>query len=210
MGVISGHSAPTRGIPFVVSAPSGAGKSSLIKRLRAEVDGLGFSVSHTTRSPRRGEADGAHYHFVTRTEFERLAAEEAFAEWAEVHGNLYGTSYRSLEAELSKGRDVILDIDVQGALQIADKVAGAVLVFVVPPSWAELRRRLETRGLDSSEVIERRIANARGEVAVANRYRYVVLNDDMEGAVADLAAIVRAERCRTERRVELVEILSKS
>ncbi|NTU60513.1 MAG: guanylate kinase, partial [Deltaproteobacteria bacterium] len=135
---------------------------------------------------------------------------EAFAEWAEVHGNLYGTSYRSLEAEISKGRDVVLDIDVQGALQIANKVAGVVLVFVLPPNWDELRRRLETRGLDDPEVIERRIANARGEVAGAARYRYLVLNDDLERAAVELAAIVRAERCRTERRAEWLEVLTRS
>jgi guanylate kinase len=146
---------------------------------------------------------------VDRSDFETLIREEAFAEWAEVHGNFYGTSYRSLEAELSKGRDVILDIDVQGALQIADKVAGAVLVFVVPPSWDELRRRLEGRGLDEPEVIERRIGNARGEVAAASRYRYLVLNDDVDRAIVELAAIVRAERCRIERRAELIERLSK-
>lgn len=129
----------------------------------------------------------------------------AFAEWAEVHGNLYGTSFAALEEELAKGGDVLLDIDVQGALQIADRVAGAVLVFVLPPSLAELRRRLETRGLDAPEVVERRIANARGEVAEAGRYRYLVVNGEVELACEELAAIVRAERCRTGRRLELLE-----
>lgn len=172
--------------------------------LRERVGHLGFSISHTTRAPRRGDVDGVQYHFVDRAAFEALAREGGFAEWAEVHGNLYGTSFEALEAELAKGGDVLLDIDVQGALQIADKVEGAVLIFVLPPSWEELRRRLETRGLDAPEVVERRVANARGEVAYAPRYRYLVANEDLDRALEELASIVRAERCRTERRMALV------
>ncbi len=189
------------GILFVISAPSGAGKSTLIRRLRERVDGLGFSVSHTTRPPRAGETDGVEYHFVSRAEFERMADAGAFAEWAEVHGNLYGTSFAALEAETSRGRDVLLDIDVQGALALVDRVPGAVLVFVAPPSPGELRRRIESRALDAPEVIERRLAAARTEMAAAGRYDYLVVNDDLETAADELAAIVRAERCRTCRRI---------
>ncbi|MBI5447001.1 MAG: guanylate kinase [Deltaproteobacteria bacterium] len=194
-----------RGIPFVVSAPSGAGKTTLIERVQRELDGLGFSVSHTTRAPRQGEIDGVHYHFTTREDFGRLRSSGAFAESAEVHGNFYGTSYAALEAGLAGGRDLILDIDVQGGVQIRSKVEGAVLVFVVPPSWAALRARLEGRGLDDSEVVERRIQNARREFAQAEHYDYLILNDELSGAVTELASIIRAERCRVERRLPLLK-----
>ena len=147
------------------------------------------------------------YHFVSRGDFEALAREGAFAEWAEVHGNLYGTSFAALESELDKGGDVILDIDVQGALQIAERVPGSILVFVLPPSWEELRRRLERRDTDAPEMVERRVANARGEVAWARGYHYLVVNEDLEQALEELSAIVRAERCRTEKRLELIEKL---
>lgn len=165
-------------------------------------------MSHTTRAPRAGERDGEQYHFVDRPAFEARVAQGGFAEWAEVHGNLYGTSFAALEEELAKGGDVLLDIDVQGALQIADKVAGSVLVFLLPPSWGELRRRLETRALDAPEVVERRIANARAEVAAADRYEYLVINDDLERAAEELASIVRAERCRTGRRLDALKSLA--
>jgi guanylate kinase len=170
-----------------------------------EVEGLGFSVSHTTRQPRSGEADGVHYHFVDRPAFERLIADGAFAEWAEVHGNLYGTSFGALEARLAEGSDVILDIDVQGALQIRSRVQGAVLVFVLPPSLGELRCRLEGRGLDGPKTIERRMGNAKGEMALAERYDYLVVNEDVSLATRNLASIIRAERCRTGRRLQLLE-----
>lgn len=162
-------------------------------------------MSHTTRAPRQGEQDGVQYHFVDRDAFDELVRQGAFAEWAEVHGNLYGTSFQALESELALGRDVLLDIDVQGALQLADKLPSAVLVFVLPPSWDALRRRLEGRGQDASEVIERRIRNARAEVSLAHRYRYLVVNDHLPRAAEELAAIVRAERCRAERRLQLIE-----
>lgn len=196
-----------RGLPLVISAPSGAGKSTLIRELRRHVDGLAFSVSHTTRPARAGERDGVEYHFVDRERFEGLVAEDAFAEWAEVHGNLYGTHLATLEAQLGAGCDVILDIDVQGALQIAERVAGAVLVFILPPGPDELRARLEGRGLDAPEVIARRLANAWHELRAARQYDYLVVNDDLERAAEELAAVVRAERSRTVRRTEALDRL---
>lgn len=195
------------GIPLVLSAPSGAGKSTLVREVRNRVEALGFSVSHTTRPPRAGEADGVDYHFVDRPEFEAMIRERGFAEWAEVHGNLYGTSLEALRARLNRREDVLLDIDVQGALQIAEKVPGAVLVFVLPPSWAELRRRLTGRGLDAPDVVERRLANARGELEQALRYDYLVVNDHLDRAADELCSIIRAERCRAARRRERVEEL---
>jgi guanylate kinase len=192
------------GMALVLSAPSGAGKSTLVREVRSRVGGLDFSVSHTTRPPRAGETDGVDYHFVEPTVFEAMIREGAFAEWAEVHGNLYGTHLRALEVRLEEGADVLLDIDVQGALQLGERVPGAVLVFVLPPSWAELRRRLTGRGLDSEEVVERRLANARGELEQAMRYDYLVVNDHLDRAADELCSIVRAERCRAARRKDLV------
>ena len=196
-----------QGIAFVISAPSGAGKSALVRGLLARVSGLAFSVSHTTRPPRAGEVDGVDYRFVDREAFERMIADGAFAEWAEVHRNLYGTSIRGLEEEMRAGRDVVLDIDVQGALQIAQRVEGAVSIFILPPSWDELRRRIETRGLDSPEAISQRLDAARVEVGEAERYQYLVVNEDFSRALDDLCAIVRAERCRETRNRGLLDLL---
>ncbi len=199
------------GLVLVISAPSGAGKSTLIRLLRERMPELAFSVSHTTRPPRPGERDGVDYHFVDPGTFRAMVHRGEFAEWAEVHGHLYGTSLASLRAETEQGRDVILDIDVQGALQIARTVPSAVLVFVLPPSWEELRRRLEGRGQDPPEAIERRLRNARNELAQAGRYHYLVVNDDRERCASELEAIVRAERCRTGRRRRLLaELLEGS
>jgi len=183
-----------RGRPLVISAPSGAGKSTLIRRLRELDPGLGFSVSHTTRPPRQGERDGVEYHFVDEARFRAMVQTGAFAEWAEVHGNLYGTSYSALEEELGRGRDVILDIDVQGALLLAQQLPEAVLIFIRPPSLEELRRRLEARGTDSAEVIERRLRNAADEMGQLHRYHHVVINDRLERAAAELAAVIAASR----------------
>ncbi|NOY44222.1 guanylate kinase [Deferrisoma camini] len=188
-----------QGLVLVISAPSGAGKSTLIRRLREAMPELGYSVSHTTRPPRPGERDGVEYHFVDRATFEAMRDRGEFAEWAEVHGNLYGTALTELRTAAEAGQDLVLDIDVQGALQVAQRLPHAVLVFVLPPSWEELERRLKARGQDDPEVIARRLANARQEVAEAPRYHYVVVNDDMGRCLEDLKAVVRAERCRPVR-----------
>jgi len=197
-----------RGVPFVISAPSGAGKSTLVRGLRERLPGIGFSVSHTTRQPRAGERDGVEYHFVNRSGFESMIRSGEFLEWAEVHGNLYGTSVAALEARLAVGDDVVLDIDVQGAEQVRKKLVDAVSIFILPPSREALRRRLEDRGSDPVEVVERRLANATRELAQAHRYDYLIVNDDVEQATGELCCVVRAERCRGARRAHLLEKLA--
>lgn len=188
-----------KGTLFVVSAPSGAGKSTLCKLLLDRMEGIGVAVSHTTRAPRTGEADGHDYHFVTREKFELMVEAGEFLEWAEVHGNFYGTSKAALSGMLDAGMDVLHDIDVQGARQLRAQFPGAVYVFVLPPGAAELAARLRGRGTDSAEVIRRRLANAVGEIGDYGGYDYVIINDALEEAVADFSALVRAARLRSGR-----------
>ena len=185
------------GTLFVVAAPSGAGKSSLVNALLEREPAISLSISHTTRPPRPGELYGRHYYFVERGEFEREVAEGIFLEHAEVHGNLYGTSRTTVQGLLAQGRDVLLEIDWQGARQVRAKIPDAVSVFILPPSRAELERRLRGRGSDSAEVIERRLRNSRGEIAHADQFDYILVNDVFEQALADLQAIVRAVRLRS-------------
>jgi len=190
----------SRGNLFVISAPSGAGKSTLLKKLLAAVPNLAFSVSHTTRAPRPGESNGQDYHFVDRSTFEAMRTEQAFLEWAEVHGNLYGTSRAAIEAQQAQGIDVFLDIDVQGAKQLRDGGhPGAIFLFIAPPSLAELERRLRGRGTDSEETVQLRLNNARREMEDADRYDYLVINDQLDEAVEVLRAVVIAERCKARR-----------
>lgn len=185
------------GTLFVVAAPSGAGKSTLVNALLERESAISLSVSHTTRPPRTGELYGRHYYFVEREQFEREIAEGIFLEHAEVHGNLYGTSRTSVQELLAQGRDVLLEIDWQGAEQIRRSKPDCVSVFILPPSRAELERRLRGRGSDSVEVIERRLRNSRGEIAHAHQFDYILVNDVFEDALADLQAIVRAVRLRS-------------
>lgn len=193
----------SRGNLFVISAPSGAGKTTILKQILADVPGLAFSVSHTTRAPRQGEQNGTDYHFVTRDEFLRMRDDNAFLEWAEVHGNLYGTSRKAVEDELARGLDIFLDIDVQGAGQLRKTHdLGAIFLFIAPPSWEELERRLSGRGTDSAETIRLRLNNAGKEMAEADRYDYLVINDTVADAVAMLKAIIMAERCRHRRHAD--------
>ena len=185
------------GTLFVVAAPSGAGKSSLVNALLEREPAISLSISHTTRPPRPGELYGRHYYFVERGEFEREVAEGIFLEHAEVHGNLYGTSRTTVQGLLAQGRDVLLEIDWQGAEQIRRSKPDCISVFILPPSRAELERRLRGRGSDSAEVIERRLRNSRGEIAHADQFDYILVNDVFEQALADLQAIVRAVRLRS-------------
>lgn len=186
----------TPGNLFVVAAPSGAGKSSLVKAL-LELDAhLSVSVSHTTRAPRGQEQDGREYHFVDEATFRGMVERGEFFEWAQVHGNLYGTSRVELQQRLAAGEDVILEIDWQGALQIKQLFSYAVLVFILPPSWAELRQRLLRRGEDGPDVIETRMANAREEVAQARHFDYVIINALFETALFDLKTVVHSQRLK--------------
>ncbi|NWG73573.1 MAG: guanylate kinase [Rubrivivax sp.] len=186
----------TPGNLFVVAAPSGAGKSSLVKAL-LELDAhLSVSVSHTTRAPRGQEQDGREYHFVDEATFRSMVERGEFFEWAQVHGNLYGTSRVELQQRLAAGEDVILEIDWQGALQIKQLFSYAVLVFILPPSWAELRQRLLRRGEDGPDVIETRMANAREEVAQARHFDYVIINALFETALFDLKTVVHSQRLK--------------
>ncbi len=191
----------SRGCLFVVSAPSGAGKTTLLKKLLAATPGAGFSISHTTRAPRSGERDGVDYHFVERESFSRMKERGEFLEWAEVHGNFYGTSRQAVQDSLERGEDIFLDIDVQGAHQIRDlREIAAVFLFIAPPSPAVLEERLRGRKSDSEAVIALRLENARREMAEAAWYDYLIVNDDLAEAEDLLKAIVAAERCRHRRR----------
>ncbi len=181
---------------FVIAAPSGAGKSSLVNAL-LEVDShLVLSVSHTTRAPRGQEQDGREYHFIDEGTFRALAARGEFLEWAEVHGRLYGTSKAEIESRIRGGQDVVLEIDWQGALQIKQLFPNAVLVFVLPPSWQELEQRLTRRGEDHPEAISQRLANARVEVAQARHFDFVIINALFETALFDLKTIVHSQRLK--------------
>ena len=185
-----------RGLMFVVSAPSGTGKTTIVERLVQKLPDLALSRSYTSREKRIGEADGVDYNFITRLRFEAMIAEQAFLEWADVFGNLYGTCAADTERELACGRDLVLVIDVQGARQVRTLRRGTIGVFVLPPSFEVLEQRLRGRSKDSEEAIRRRLAMARKEIAAVDEYDYVVVNDELEACVDRLRSIVLAERAR--------------
>lgn len=195
------------GAVIVISAPSGAGKSTLIGRLLESLPGLMFSVSHTTRRPRPGEKDGREYFFVTETRFKRMIAAGEFVEWAKVYGNHYGTSLGQLKGAQRTGKDILLNIDVQGHSQVRRKLPEAVSIFLLPPSFQELKRRLRRRHSDAAQVISMRLAQARREVHRWKEYDYVVVNRNLESAALSLKAIVLAARYRREaQRKEILKI----
>ncbi len=192
------------GIIIVISAPSGAGKTTLCRELIKKCPDIKESVSYTTRSPREGEIDGLDYFFVSRDEFGAMIGNNAFAEWAEVHGNLYGTALDTLDEARRKGYDIILDIDCQGAMKLKEYFEGGIYIFILPPSMDELRRRLENRSSDSREVIERRIERAKDEIKEAKWYDYIIINDNIDAAFDELSAIILAQRRKTSRMLEKI------
>jgi guanylate kinase len=196
---IVGESDGHRGILFVISSPSGGGKGTLIRRLLDTVPGVSHSVSWTTRAARPDEVDGVNYHFVDAEEFGRMRDAGGFLEWAVVHGHLYGTARSVVEQELNEGHDIVLEIDVQGAAEVRKKFASVVSIFILPPSFEVLRARLSTRMTERREELELRLSNARGEVEQYEHFDYVILNDELERAAAQLCSIVLAERARRER-----------
>ena len=181
---------------IVVAAPSGAGKSSLVKALLELDSHVHLSISHTTRAPRGQEKHGREYFFASEQEFDAMVAANGFVEWANVHGRRYGTSRKVIEERVAQGADVVLEIDFQGALQIKQAFANAVLVFVLPPSWDELRARLERRGEDAPDVIDLRLENAAEEMAQASKFDFVIINEVFERALFDLKTIVHAQRLK--------------
>lgn len=199
---------------FVVSAPSGAGKSSLVRALREFDARVSPSVSHTTRAPRGQEKHGREYYFVSDQEFDTMVSNNAFVEWANVHSRRYGTAKKALEERIQVGTDVLLEIDYQGALQVKEAFPNAVLIFILPPSWDELRARLENRGEDAPEVIELRLTNVAEEMAQVAKFDFVIINELFESALFDLKTIIHAQRLKyaaqRSRRAETFESLNIS
>lgn len=184
---------------YVISAPSGTGKTTILKRVMGEFPEMKFSVSYTTRPPRPGEKEGVEYHFVSREEFKRMIQKGAFAEWTELLGNYYGTSKAFLDDCLARDLDVILDIDTQGADQIHKNYQDGVFIFILPPEIGDLKERLTRRGSESQEMIDLRLRNASKEIEKMGNYDYVVINDQIDGAVERIKAIIIAERCKRDQ-----------
>lgn len=197
--------AQARGMLIIVASPSGGGKGTLIRRVLKTVPNLGYSVSFTTRLAREGEVEGRDYFFISEDKFREMIARGEFLEWAHVHAHLYGTGRAEVEKELRERRDIILEIDVQGAESVRDVVPGAVGVFILPPSYEILRDRLEARGSEGARELSLRLRNARSEVARYKEFDYVIINDDAERAAAQLAAVVYAERARRQRQEQVAE-----
>ena len=193
-----------KGKTFIISGPSGVGKSTVLRALFEGREDLYFSVSATTRAPREGERDGVDYHFIHADRFRSMIEEDAFLEYAEYVGNFYGTPKRFVDEAMDKGQDVILDIEVQGALQVTSKRPDTVKIFIAPPSWKELERRLKDRGTDDPEKVQKRLLRAKVEFQTAHTYDYFVINDTVEQAVEELRAILCAEHCKPAERMEYI------
>lgn len=194
----------TKGKCFIISGPSGVGKSTVLHALMEKRENVYFSVSATTRDPRPGEEDGVHYHFLDVDTFRQWIANDEFLEYAEFVGNFYGTPRRFVDEAMERGEDVILDIEVQGAIQVTSKRPDAVRIFIAPPSWAELERRLTDRGTDSPDKIQKRLLRAKVEFQTAHTYDYFVINNTVEEAVEELNAIMTAEHCKPKERMEIL------
>ncbi len=192
----------SKGLLFVVSAPAGCGKDTILEQVLAKEENVGYSVSATTRAPRPGEVDGTHYFFLTRERFEEMIENGEVLEYTEYCGNYYGTPKAGVERMLAEGKDVVLKIEVEGAMNIKKLFPDCTLVFILPPSMQELERRLRKRGTEDEPTIMRRIAQAKNEIDTAVNYDYFVVNDDLEDAVNDLVAVIHGEKCRKERNIE--------
>ncbi|MCI2057165.1 MAG: guanylate kinase [Oscillibacter sp.] len=193
-----------RGKTFIISGPSGVGKSTVLNALLDKRSDIYFSVSATTRDPRPGEVDGVHYHFLDVDTFRDWIAKDEFLEYAEYVGNFYGTPKKYVDAAMNRGQDVILDIEVQGAIQVCSKRPDTVRIFIAPPSWRELERRLTERGTDTPDKIQKRLLRAKVEFQTAHTYDYFVINDTVEDAVNELNAIMTAEHCKPKERMEII------
>ena len=193
-----------KGKTFIISGPSGVGKSTVLKALLEKRPNVYFSVSATTRDPRPGELDGIHYHFMDVESFRKWISMDQFLEYAEYVGNFYGTPKRFVDEAMDQGKDVILDIEVQGAIQVTSKRPDTVRIFIAPPSWAELERRLTERGTDSKDKIQKRLLRAKVELQTAHTYDYFVINDTVDNAVRELDAIMTAEHCKPKERMEII------
>ena len=193
-----------KGKTFIISGPSGVGKSTVLNALLREYPDLYFSVSATTRAPRENELDGVHYHFIAPEDFHKMIEEEAFLEYAEYVGNFYGTPKKYVDAAMDEGRDVILVIEIQGAQQVCAKRPETVRIFIAPPSWKELERRLRDRGTDDPDKVQKRLLRAKVEFQTAHTYDYFVINDTVEDAVRELDAIITAEHCKPKERMSVL------
>ena len=191
-----------KGKTFIISGPSGVGKSTVLRSLFEGRDDLYFSISATTREPREGEQDGVHYHFISVERFQELIEADAFLEYAEYVGSFYGTPKKLVDRAMDAGKDVILDIEVQGALQVCAKRPETIRIFIAPPSWEELESRLRSRGTDSEEKIQKRLMRAKAELRTADAYDYFVINDSVEQAVREINAILLAEHCKPDERMK--------
>jgi len=196
-----------KGQIFVITAPSGTGKTTLIRAVRDKVGRIGYSVSHTTRKPRHGELSGKHYHFVTKKEFEQMIDARRFVEWAHVYGHLYGTSYSSMESELSSGEDLLLDLDMQGAEAIKRRFTESLSIYILPPSMEVLEERLRGRATNEADDVDLRMKKATDEIRRCGEYDFIVVNDDLAQTVREIEAIILCQRARSKRRYPLMQDL---
>jgi len=196
-----------KGSLVVISGPSGAGKGTIVKALLDEYTTIHYSVSATTRAPREGEVNGVNYWFVTHDEFNRMMEQDELLEWAEVYGNFYGTPRRRVMEAINQGHDIILEIDPQGAMQLKDRFPGGVFIYIVPPSPRELARRIHQRGTETQEAMQHRLSSVAHELGYVHEYDYLVINDELKEATADVAAIIRAEKWHVKRNVELIGLV---